>query len=175
MKSLTPFVKWTVRAGAAAGILVVLVVYLASTSRDTVTQPIRYSHKAHMETAGMACADCHASVLTSPTASLPSLEVCSTCHSDQPISQSVEEIKVLEFVKKGEVIPWQRVYYVPDHVYFSHRRHVTKAGLECKACHGDVPEFTEPVASQFLPVTMENCMQCHRENNVSNDCLTCHR
>ena len=72
MKSMTPFVKWTVRAGAAAGILIVVVVYLASTSGDIVTQPIRYSHKAHMETAGMTCTDCHASVLTSSSASIPS-------------------------------------------------------------------------------------------------------
>ena len=175
MKSMTPFVKWIVRAGAAAGLLIFFLVYLASSSGNDITQPIRYNHKTHIETAGLTCTDCHTSVLSSSNASIPSLEVCSTCHSEQPISESAEEKKVLEFVKKGEVIPWQRIYRVPDHVYFSHRRHVTKAGLECKTCHGDVPEFTKPVASQFLPITMENCMKCHRENNVTNDCLACHR
>ena len=175
MKSMTPFMKWMVRVGVTASVLILFFVYFASTPKTDTTQPIVYSHKTHVETAGLTCTDCHTSVLSSSAATIPSLEVCSTCHSEQPISQSAEEKKLLEFVKQGKAIPWLRIYHVPDHVYFSHRRHVTKAALECKTCHGDVPEFTEPVASQFLPVTMENCMKCHRENNVTNDCLACHR
>ncbi len=175
MNSKAYFVKWMVRAGVGAGLLIILLVYLATSSGNPVTQPISYSHKAHIETAGLTCADCHSSVLSSSSASIPALDVCSTCHSETRISDSPEEKKLLEYVSKGKPIPWQRVYHVPDHVYFSHRRHVAKAGLECKTCHGDISEFTEPVSSQFLPLTMENCMQCHRENNVTNDCLACHR
>ena len=79
------------------------------------------------------------------------------------------------YIAQESEIPWERVYRVPDHVYFSHRRHVTGAGLECEVCHGNVKEFTKPASSPAVPVTMENCMSCHRENNVTNDCLSCHR
>lgn len=175
MNEMTPVMKWIFRFGAAAALVLVFLFYLASTSNEVVTQPIVYSHKIHIEAAGLTCTDCHSSVESSAAASIPNLEICSTCHSEEPLSQSPEELKLLDFVKEGKAIPWERVYHVPDHVYFSHRRHVTKAGLECTTCHGNIPEFTSPVSSQFLPMTMNNCMNCHRKNNVSNDCLACHR
>jgi len=175
MDKLTSPAKWTLRIGVVVVLGAVILFYLGSKTNSDITQPIAYSHKAHIETAGLNCTDCHSTVQTSQAATLPSLEVCSTCHSEQPISQSPEELKLLEFVKRAETIPWQRVYRVPDHVYFSHRRHVAKGELECAACHGNVGDFTLPASSQFLPLTMENCMKCHRENNVTNDCLACHR
>ncbi len=175
MDKLTPPVKWIVRLGVVVVLAAVILFYLGSKTNSDIIQPIAYSHKAHVETADLNCTDCHSTVQTAQAATLPSLEVCSTCHSEQPISQSPEELKLLEFVKRAQAIPWQRVYRVPDHVYFSHRRHVAKGELECAACHGNVGEFTNPVSTQFLQLTMENCMKCHRENNVTNDCLACHR
>ncbi len=167
--------KWFLRLGPVMVLLVVVVFYLSLGANDRVAQPIAYNHKIHIESAGLTCTDCHSSVQSSSAASIPNLEMCSTCHSEQPISESAEELKLIEFVHQGTSIPWQRVYHVPDHVFFSHRRHVVIARLECTTCHGNVDEFTEPVAAQFLPITMDNCMECHRENNVTNDCLSCHR
>ena len=175
MNLTTPVTKWIIRIGSVLVLAAIVVVYVASTSNKVIHQPLVYSHKIHIEEAGLTCVDCHSSVETSSAASLPTLETCSTCHSESPISQSPEELKLLDFVAKSEPIPWKRIYTVPDHVYFSHRRHVTKGGLECKVCHGDVNELTAPASTQFLPVTMQNCMKCHRNNNVSNDCLACHR
>lgn len=175
MTWLSPVMKQTFGYGAAISFIVIILVFRAFTSRDEKTQPLAYNHKSHIDNASLTCTDCHVTVESSPSATIPSLEVCSTCHSDQPISESGEEKKLLEFVAKGISIPWQRVYSVPDHVYFSHRRHVTKGGLDCKVCHGEVKELITPVSTQFLPTTMENCMKCHREQNVTNDCLSCHR
>jgi len=175
MDKLTPRMKWILRLGVVVTLGAVILFYLGSKANTGITQPLAYSHKTHIETAGLSCADCHATVQTSSAATIPNLDVCGTCHSGQPISQSPEELKLLEFVKRAETIPWQRVYRVPDHVYFSHRRHVVKAGLDCTTCHGNVNDFALPVSSQFLLLTMENCMKCHRENNVTNDCLACHR
>ena len=173
-----PFVLRRAFQYAAAGILLAVIVgYFAYTTENGPVQPLGYNHKIHIENAGLTCADCHTPVQSSSSSAttIPSLEVCTPCHSEQPISESPEEKKLLEFVAQKTEIPWKRVYSVPDHVYFSHRRHVTKAGLECKVCHGDVQEFTKPITAPFVPVTMENCMRCHRENNVTNDCLSCHR
>ncbi|MBI3004413.1 MAG: cytochrome c3 family protein [Ignavibacteriales bacterium] len=81
----------------------------------------------------------------------------------------------MKYVAKAAEVPWERVYKVPDHVYFSHRRHVVAGRLECEVCHGNVQQFTMPVSLPEIPVTMENCMSCHRKHNVTNDCLSCHR
>ncbi len=161
---------------ASAGIFLLLTLaYFSWTSARSATQPIAYSHKVHIETAGLKCEECHIYAKTGASASIPSTEICKNCHSEVPLSESPEEKKLLDYIARGEEVPWVRIYSVPDHVFFSHRRHVTKAELECATCHGPVETLTKPVSSMFLPVTMNNCMTCHREKKVSNDCLDCHR
>jgi len=150
--------------------------FLLSACADTEKmQPIDYSHNVHIETAGLTCVDCHTGVETAVRATIPPTEFCSSCHSGEPIGQSAEEAKLITFVAKSAEVPWKKVYVVPDHVYFSHRRHVTGGQLDCQQCHGNVATFTSAVSRPFLAVTMENCMDCHRTMNVSNDCLSCHR
>jgi len=38
---------------------------------------------------------------------------------------------------EGDPIPWKKVHDLPDHVHFSHKRHV-QAGVNCTECHGQV-------------------------------------
>ncbi len=80
-----------------------------------------------------------------------------------------------EFVAGDVLIPWKVVHAVPDHAFFSHRRHVKLAGLECALCHGEVTQMEEPFAQPFLEIEMEWCMGCHEEKVASNDCYACHR
>lgn len=61
-------------------------------------------------------------------------------------------------------IEWTRVHNLPDHVYFNHSQHVTVGKLECQACHGPVEEME--VVSQYAPLSMGWCVNCHRETNV---------
>jgi hypothetical protein len=87
-------------------------------------------------------------------------------------------------------ITWNRVYDLPDHVCFDHRRHVAR-GVECRACHGAV-ETMERVRQQES-LSMGWCVECHRinpaegagalpaglghpqvENHASIDCSACH-
>lgn len=144
-------------------------------SADEADQPIAYNHRVHIEAAGLQCTDCHRYVQTMASATLPPLEVCSGCHDSEPMTESPAEKVLLKYVEEGKEIPWRKVYNVPDHVYFSHKRHVVLGELDCAACHGPVQEFTTPVTSTAIEVTMENCMDCHRNNKVTNDCLSCHR
>ena len=161
---------------SASGILLLAVfIVVAFSSGGHTHQPIAYNHKVHIDSAGLHCTDCHVHAGDMASASIPSLEVCQNCHSTEPISKSPEELKVLKYIAERKEIPWLRIYKVPDHVYFSHRRHVTGGKLECSACHGNVAEQTKPVSAPFLPVTMENCIDCHKQRKVSNDCLACHR
>lgn len=160
---------------AVSGIALGLFLFVASDSDKKNTQPLAYNHKDHVGKAELKCTECHLYAEQKASASIPTLEVCRNCHSDQPLSESPEEKKLLEYITEGKEIPWERIYRVPDHVYFSHRRHIVGGEIECKACHGDVAEFTKPVSSPVVPVTMENCMSCHRQRKVTNDCLSCHR
>ncbi|MBI2618607.1 MAG: cytochrome c3 family protein [Ignavibacteriales bacterium] len=175
MATLSPTSRKTLLFGGFGALFLLIAGYVALGPDDGLRQPLQYNHKIHVETAGLICTDCHQAVQISPSATIPQLETCSLCHSGEPISESPEERRLLEFVSNETEIPWKRVYRVPDHVYFSHRRHVTRGGLECVTCHGDVAEFTVPITAAVTPVTMKHCMDCHREHAVSNDCLTCHR
>ena len=91
------------------------------------------------------------------------------------ITESPEEEKIRQYAAKGMEIPWQRVYRVPSHVYFSHRRHVTLGGLDCAACHGDVKGSSVPVTRPAVVLDMKACMDCHQKRQASNDCDGCHR
>lgn len=144
-------------------------------AKDKAAQPIAFNHKVHIETASLNCKDCHLNVEKTAVATIPTLEVCQTCHNDEPLSKSPEEKILLQYVAEKKEIPWAQIYSVPEHVYFSHRRHVTIGGLECSSCHGNVASMTMPVSSQATPVTMKNCLSCHKQHKVTNDCLACHR
>jgi hypothetical protein len=161
---------------SVAGIaLLAIFVVGKSHSKGRASQPIEFDHKVHIDNAGLRCTDCHVHAGDNPVATIPSLEVCQNCHSADPVSKSPEELKVLAYVAERKEIPWQQIYRVPEHVYFSHRRHVTVGKLECSACHGNMNEQTMPVTAPFLAVTMENCTNCHKEHKITNDCLACHR
>ncbi len=155
--------------------LVAVILVVNSYSRGRSPQPIAYNHKVHLANAGLNCSDCHVYAADNAAATIPTLEVCQNCHNAEPVSKSPEELKVLEYVSERKEIPWIQIYRLPDHVYFSHRRHVTLGKLECAACHGNMNEQTAPVSVPFLAVTMENCMKCHAERKITNDCLACHR
>jgi hypothetical protein len=138
-----------------------------------VTQPIQFSHKAHVEK-GLPCDGCHQSVEKAASAGIPKTEICMMCHQTA-ITDSPEEEKVRQYAEKGQQIPWRRVYEVQGHVYFSHRRHVALGGLECAQCHGAVAESAAPVTVAAVPVRMDRCMGCHVQRNANTDCDACHR
>src|SRR3990172_2009452 len=143
-----------------AAVLIVLIVWAVFGAQKVIIQPIAYNHKIHVEEAELSCVDCHSTVETMPAATIPNIEICQDCHSDEPISDSPEEVKLLKYIDEGEKIPWQKIYWVPDHVYFSHQRHVTIGELECTNCHGNVEKLTEPASFPVQIPTMDNCIKC---------------
>lgn len=154
---------------ALAGMLPTILVVCA-----TAGQPIRFNHKEHVEDVGLSCQDCHLYVKTQPFAGLPGLDLCLTCH-EEPQTDSAEEEKLRALQSEGQELVWQRIYRVPNHVYFSHRRHTTIAEMECTTCHGQIAEMKSPPAKPAISISMGRCIKCHRQENVSNDCLNCHR
>jgi predicted CXXCH cytochrome family protein len=86
-----------------------------------------------------------------------------------------EKALVTSYIESSEDIPWNRIYDVPGHVYFSHRRHVAVAGVECATCHGDIASSTTPPPAPLNDISMAFCIDCHEKEEVTTDCNACHR
>ncbi len=148
-------------------------------------QPIRFSHRIHAGDFGIGCTSCHAYAEHAPVAGIPSMARCQGCHKfvkeDKEHPEITAEIKALLDKLSDEVpIEWVRVHRVPDHVYFTHQRHV-RAGVQCQECHGEVERME--VMRQVAPLTMGWCLDCHKRKQAERplerarltDCWTCHK
>ena len=146
---------------------------LACTPRagEAPVQPVPFSHRVHAGVNRIGCEMCHAYARHSPVAGIPSITRCFGCHKfidrDKPVVQTV-----VKTYQEGKVLAWNRVYRLPDHVFFTHERHLA-AGLHCQQCHGEVE--TMDVVRQVAPLTMGWCVDCHRLRKAPTDCLTCHK
>ena len=149
-------------------------------------QPIHFSHKIHAGDNKIDCMYCHSSARVSKTCGIPSLNICMNRHKsiyEDKGETSPEydtafydgEIQKLyaatgwsdadqKYTGETQPVKWVRIHNLPDFVYFNHSQHVTVAGIECQTCHGPIEEMD--VASQFAPLTMGWCINCHRETNV---------
>lgn len=136
-------------------------------------QPIRFNHAIHVSN-GLACEDCHVGARTQEKATLPGLDTCLGCHQEA-VTDKPEEEKIRHFARSNQEIRWIQITRVPVHVYFSHRRHVALGGLKCVQCHGAVETQTEPPQRPFRSLAMQDCIDCHQQRKVSNDCNDCHR
>ena len=133
-------------------------------------QPIDFSHHHHVTEIGLDCQGCHVYARRSQVAGIPSLQLCAGCH-EQVLTDAPEVQKLLEFWESEQPIPWVRVHDLPDHVRFSHKRHVL-GGVDCAECHGDVGQMEAAVQVESL--SMGWCLNCHQEREASRDCLICH-
>jgi hypothetical protein len=142
-------------------------------NKQAPDQPIDFSHTIHVGKVGLQCLFCHETADKSTYAGIPAVEKCMSCHknvaTDRPEIQ-----KLAGYWNRGEPMEWNRVHRirVRDYVYFSHKRHI-KAEIDCVNCHGEV-KYMDKIR-QVKSLKMGWCVQCHRENDASDDCLTCHR
>jgi mono/diheme cytochrome c family protein len=158
------------------------------------SQPIKFPHYVHAGTNQIDCEYCHNSASKSKHAGLPTVNICMNCHKaiQEGTMYGTEEIgKIhaaagfdaanMEYTGETNPIVWNRVYVLPDHVYFNHSQHVKVAGLTCQNCHGKVEEmetvYLAPVDSLVKPdilekpltrptLTMGWCIECHGEAKV---------
>ena len=153
-------------------LLLAIVSFVLSMGKNK-SQPIKYNHKKHIEEADMSCTDCHQYVEDTPVAGLPDKEVCLGCH-EEALTENPEEARLIEIANSDKELIWQRIYKMPPDVYFSHRRHVGFAKIECEKCHGKMEELTSPPHKPAINLSMKFCMKCHQETKADNDCLACH-
>jgi mono/diheme cytochrome c family protein len=158
-------------------------------------QPIFFSHLIHAGKYAIPCQHCHAGARRGTYAGLPSVERCLGCHKIIGAQDNPEIQKIQEYFRRGEPIPWVRVFGVPEFTYFPHKPHV-QAGVACQTCHGPIERMrivgarTGPRLINDLqhlvglrppppPFSMGWCIDCHRDQNARGrqaplDCITCH-
>ncbi len=123
------------------------------------TQPVPFSHKLHAGDLGLDCRYCHSTVEESSYAAIPPTATCMNCHSqvgtDRP---SLAPIR--ESYETGAPVPWVKVHQLPEYAYFDHSVHLA-AGVGCSTCHGRVDRM--PVVTLESPLSMQWCLDCHRD------------
>ena len=160
----------------AAAVFLIAIAALSGSWSGAARQPLRFSHKAHVKEA--KCSACHHYYEKHASAGLPRLADCLDCHegvqSKEPEDVKEEE-KLAQYAERKAEIRWVRLYRVPDHSFFSHRRHVVLGKLECKTCHGAIEASDVPPGRPAQPIEMDWCVSCHRKEKVNTDCNGCHR
>lgn len=121
-------------------------------------QPVPFSHDHHTAGLGIDCRYCHTSVEESSFAGIPPTATCMNCHN---IMWKREDLlaPVRDSWRTGEALRWNRVYDLPDYVYFDHSIHLKK-GMGCEVCHGRVDR--QPLIRQAVSLQMKWCLDCHR-------------
>jgi quinoprotein glucose dehydrogenase len=134
-----------------------------------VPQPLPFSHLAHASL-GLKCNECHTTALKEARASLPATSKCMSCH--RTLKKDSTHIALLSRMHEtGTQVSWNRVYKVPDFVFFNHAKH-TNSGVSCVQCHG--PVETRDALAKEVSTGMVACMSCHTQMKASNACNVCH-
>jgi hypothetical protein len=123
-----------------------------------IDQPVPFSHKHHVKELGIDCRYCHTTVEEQAHASVPSTEVCMSCHSQIWTNSPMIE-PVRDSYKTGKPIKWAKVNAIPDFVYFDHSIHIDR-GISCNTCHGAVQEM--PITWKGQAFSMAWCLDCHK-------------
>jgi hypothetical protein len=139
-----------------------------------VPQPIAFNHEKHVEDLGLECDYCHEFYSEHEHSGLPKLTSCLECHEEAQ-TESLEEEKIRELAQAGEDDVFRKLFRMPDHTFYSHRRHVTIGKVECETCHGSIARTTAPPERPLLRVDMEFCIDCHEKLDQPVDCTSCHR
>jgi hypothetical protein len=164
-----------------------------------VDQPLEFSHRLHTgDDVGLSCEDCHGFDDEGRFGGIPTIENCAECH-EEPLGESESERRLVEeYITPGREIPWLVYSRQPDNAHFPHATHVTLAELPCERCHGphgetdhlrplernrisgysrDVwgPSISGLGNEPWEGMKMSDCTKCHKQRNVVDSCLDCHK
>lgn len=139
-----------------------------------VSQPVAFNHRKHTSDLGLGCEFCHQYVATGAHAGLPDAQICGACHQAQQ-GESPEAARVTELLARGDPLRFNKLFRLPSHVFYTHRRHAGIAKLECKACHGGIADTDRPPSRPLVRMRMSVCLRCHQSQGQSVDCVACHR
>ncbi len=162
---------WAAAVGVLLLSLLVAAVWLVQAEPEyTPDQPIAFDHQVHVSDYQIQCLYCHTYADRSPFAGVPSVERCMGCHLIVA-RESPEIEKLRNYWQSGQPVPWIKVFALPRFVHFNHEAHV-RAQVQCQECHGAIESMSKVTRDRNLE--MGWCLDCHRSQEASVDCLTCH-
>ena len=132
---------------------------------------IPFSHVLHAGKHQIDCRFCHGQAARGAEANLPSARDCYVCHW----TIAAEKGAILELERRVHAktpILWPAAVRLPGHVQFQHEPHV-RAGVDCASCHGDLRSRDDAQPRRAL--TMGFCVECHRTEGATDDCMACHQ
>jgi hypothetical protein len=153
-----PYAVPAVELGRPVGENACLQCHLGVERQRGTFQGVTFDHSAHVQTAGLACSQCHTSLDKHGGITLASPASCDACH--HPAIQA-ENCARCHAGPGG--VPQTTISTTTG--TFSHRAHVA-ANLACSACH------TAPLMSA-RDLTCDNCHQPHHQPDRA--CLDCHK
>lgn len=160
---LLPVTEWT-----GTGMTAQEAIDAHASAAEGPEQPIPFNHRFHVREIGMQCAYCHGGVESSAVAPIPPVELCMGCH--RIVGAQLEPVQELRgYWDRGEPIPWERVYKLPDFVQFPHEAHI-RNDLDCAECHGPVEDMDR--VSKANSLSMGWCLECHMGEGQETDYAT---
>jgi len=143
-------------------------------------QPIAFPHTVHARDDEIPCQFCHIYADRSQSAGVPPTSLCMNCH--KVVGSGLPEVeKLKQYWADRQPVEWQKVFDLPDHVYFSHQMHVQAGenlaqidadkGFTCQTCHGAVEQMEKVYVAEWdprldeAPLTMGWCLTCHIEKS----------
>lgn len=157
--------------------------------------PLYFDHAYHvrapdeakgLQGEGLSCDFCHENVSESKESAdrdIPGHGTCESCHGDW-IGDDDAPAAVTDCARchtdlrpspdgkqAGTSTRAQPMHLPAPNLIFPHANHVA-AGVECTTCHKNVPTKTLATRDDFP--TMDRCVGCHQEKDVSTACTTCH-
>jgi hypothetical protein len=139
-----------------------------------IVQPIAFNHQIHAGELEIPCDLCHEFYATSEHSGIPALTTCLDCHED-PVTDSPEEQKILDLSETGQLDVFRKLFKLPDHAFYSHRRHAELGEIPCETCHGEIAATTAPPERPLVRITMDFCIDCHEREQIRSECTSCHR
>jgi hypothetical protein len=153
--------------------------------------PLLFDHAYHVRAPdeakgltgeGLDCSFCHENVSDSKDSAdrdIPGHGTCETCHDDWMAEAELPacarchaDLSPAAKASPARTSTQARpVHIPPPNIVFPHANHVN-AGVECVACHQNVPGKTLATRDDYP--TMDRCVGCHEEKGVSTACTTCH-
>ncbi|MFC1670282.1 cytochrome c3 family protein [Spirochaetota bacterium] len=125
-------------------------------------EQVPFSHFTHLEK-NTECKKCHGDVSKNMTV-VKSMDIetkqklCDKCHEKKEKYASVTKFNEQKAKKYT----------------FNHYFHVTKKGMKCKECHGEVYKDTDFNYAKVIP-KKPDCFKCHDNKKASQTCSLCHK
>jgi len=130
-----------------------------------------FNHSVHVIDNELECSFCHDPETEGGPPTIPPLEFCSLCHSDEDVEKDPEDRASWFYDEEGNH-KGQSIVALDEELIFDHGAHVELAGDDCLVCHEGYDESERILVDDAF--SMDECSACHDALGVDDACSVCH-